>query len=197
MRLLLICLCLLGVGGCSASGSLGYLVPPTVEQGPLASVSGVTVVDKRDEKPNRVATIRGGYGNPLKVLDTTTPVATEVAAVFTRALQTRGMLASSGPYRFLVTLDTLYGDQFMGRRAEIKIEMIVLDQANRPIYSDSVSDGSYEFTFFDNGIFAGIEDLRKTVEKLLSNSIDRMLDKKRLFDALSAPAPTAIRAPVS
>jgi hypothetical protein len=164
--------------------------------GPRASVASVTVIDKRDEKPNRVATIRGGYGNPLKVLDTPAPVADQVAAVFTRALELRGMLAPAAPFRFAVTLNTLYGDQYLGRRAEIKLDLAVIDRAGQVVYSDHISDGSYDFTFFDNGIFASIEDLRKHVEKLLSNSIDRLLDKKALNDLLSSP-PSGASKPVT
>jgi len=36
-------------------------------------VSAVSTLDQRDRKPNRIATIRGGYGNPLKVLDRPSP----------------------------------------------------------------------------------------------------------------------------
>ena len=196
MRHLLTIALLLALGACSTTGGLDYVPTGKVEKGP-ASVTTVTVIDKRDEKPNRVATIRGGYGNPLKVLDTATPVAAEVSGVFTKALEARGMLAPSGPYRFQVVLNTLYGDQFMGRRAEIKIGLVVTDAAGRSVYTDSVSDGSYEFTFFDNGIFAGIEDLRQVVNKLLSTAIDRMLDKRALYVVLTAPPPLLLGAPTS
>jgi len=150
-------------------------------------VAGVIVLDRRDEKPNRVATIRGGYGNPLKVLDTTEPVATVVQAVITKALDQRQMLAAGGAYRFEVTLNTLYGDQFMGRKAELKMDLAVLDRANQTIYTDTIAADSYAFTFFDNGIFAGIEALRTVVEKLLSASVEKMLDKPALRLALAAP----------
>ena len=176
----------LSLAGCSTPGTLNYVPQQAGEIGPRV-VAGVIVLDKRDEKPNRIATIRGGYGNPLKVLDTTEPVATVVQVVVTKALEQRQMLAPGGPYRFQITLNTLYGDQFMGRKAELKMELVVLDRAGQGIYTDNVIGDSYAFTFFDNGIFAGIEDLRVVVEKLLSVNVDKMLDKPALRQALTAP----------
>ena len=185
MRALMVSLFLVSLAACSTPGTLTYVPQQAGATGPKV-VAAVIVLDKRDEKPNRVATIRGGYGNPLKVLDTTEPVATVVQTVFTRALEQRQMLAPGGPYRLQVTLNTLYGDQFMGRKAELKMDLVVLGRANQPIYTDSATDNSYAFTFFDNGIFAGIEDLRVVVEKLLSVNVDRMLDKPALRQALAA-----------
>ena len=185
-------LVLLALAACSSPGTLTYAPQTAVEPGP-AVVAAVTVQDRRDEKPNRVATIRGGFGNPLKVLDTTEPVGTLVQQAFTRALEQRRMLAPNGPFRFQVTLETLYGDQFLGRKAELKMSLSVLDRAGRAIYSDSVSESSYVGTFFDNGIFAGIEDLRASVEKLMSLGIDHMLDKAALRRALTAGRPMAAR----
>ncbi|MGI4955549.1 MAG: YajG family lipoprotein [Janthinobacterium lividum] len=186
MRALMAIFLLVGLSACSTPGTLNYTPQQVGELGPKA-VAGVIVLDRRDEKPNRVATIRGGHGNPLKVLDTTEPVATVVQAVITKALDQRQMLAAGGPYRFQVTLNTLYGDQFMGRKAELKMDLAVLDRTNQTIYADTIAAESYAFTFFDNGIFAGIEALRTVVEKLLSTSVEKMLDKPALRQALAAP----------
>lgn len=82
-------LCLLAA--CSTTGTLSYIPSGDPAPGPRNSVSTVTVADHRDEKPNRVATIRGGYGNPLKVLDTPVPVSDVVASVFNAALARRQM----------------------------------------------------------------------------------------------------------
>lgn len=188
MRHLATVLLLLAVSACSTPGSLSYRPAGAVVPGPPRSVSAVAVVDHRDEKPNRVATIRGGYGNPLKVLDTTTPVAEEVRKVFTDALQARAMLAPTGPYHFDVTLQTLYGDQFIGRKTELKMDLAVLDAANRVVYRDSVTDHDYEFTFLDNGIFSKIETLGQSVDTLLGRAVDRLLDNPALQRVLAQPA---------
>ena len=179
--------CLLAA--CSSPGTLAYMPAsaPAVSPAVRDSVSAVVVQDSRDEKPNRLATIRGGYGNPLKVLDTPAPVSDVVAAVWTGALARRQMLAPTGPFRFQVVVKTLYGDQFVGRKAELQMDLVVFDRTGRAIYNDTAKDGSYNFTFFDNGIFAGIDDLRKDVETLLSKNIDAMLDKRQLQDILARP----------
>ena len=187
--LLLALVCL--VAACSSPGSLSYTpeTPPIPALGLRDTVSAVVVYDSRDEKPNRLATIRGGYGNPIKVLDTPIPVADVVAAVWTTALNRRQMLAPTGPFRFQIVMKTLYGDQFMGRKAELLMDLAVYNRAGQVVYRDTVKDGSYNFTLFDNGIFASIDDLRKKVEILLSQGIDRMLDKRQLNDALTSPRP--------
>lgn len=184
------------VAACSSPGSLSYTpeTPPIPALGLRDTVSAVVVYDSRDEKPNRLATIRGGYGNPLKVLDTPIPVADVVAAVWTTALNRRQMLAPTGPFRFQIVMKTLYGDQFMGRKAELLMDLAVYNRAGQVVYRDTVKDGSYNFTLFDNGIFASIDDLRKKVEILLSQGIDRMLDKRQLNDALTSPRPLDIPA---
>ena len=177
------------LAACSSPGTLAYMPAsaPAVSPAVRDSVSAVVVQDSRDEKPNRLATIRGGYGNPLKVLDTPAPVSDVVAAVWTGALARRQMLAPTGPFRFQVVVKTLYGDQFVGRKAELQMDLVVFDRTGRAIYNDTAKDGSYNFTFFDNGIFAGIDDLRKDVETLLSKNIDAMLDKRQLQDILARP----------
>ncbi len=177
----------LSLASCSSPGTLGYTAPTTILPGP-AVVTTVEVIDKRDEKPNRVATVRGGYGNPLKVMDTTNPVADEVRVVFTKALAARGMLRDAGPYRFQVTLHTLYGDQFIGRKAEAMFDLVVTDAAGRVTYSDRIVEKDYEFTFFDNGIFSSIDALGKHVEALLGKAVDQALDKAALRNALAPPA---------
>ncbi len=182
----------LGLAACSTTSSLQYAPPAAaVQPGPAAAVSAVSTLDQRDEKPNRVATIRGGYGNPLKVLDTARPVGEEVAAAVTAALQARGMMGSPGtsPYRVQIVLRTLYGDQYIGRKAVIDMDLRVADRSGAIIYTDTVSDERREMTFFDNGVFAGINDLSKLVQALLNASIDRMLDREGLRAVLGGARP--------
>ena len=181
----------LGLAACSTTGTLEYAPSAAVQPGPSAAVGSVSAVDQRDEKPNRVATIRGGYGNPLKVLDIARPVSEEVAAAVGAGLRARGMMGSPGvsPYRVQVVLRTLYGDQYIGRKAVIDMELRVADRSGAIIYTDSVKDQTYEGTIFDNGIFAGIGELGRSVQTLMNRSVDRLLDKEGLRAVLSgAPA---------
>lgn len=181
-------LVLFALAACSSPGNLTYIPPTQIIAGPPV-VADVIVTDKRDEKPNRIATIRGGYGNPVKVMDTTKPVATEVQDIFVEALTQRGMLRPGGPAHFEIVLHTLYGDQYIGRKVDLMFDLIVRDGANRVIYSDRVTGKDYEFTFLDNGIFASIDTLGKAVEATLSKSVNESLDKVGLRNALSRMVP--------
>ena len=148
-------------------------------------MSAVTAVDKRDEKPNRFATVRGGYGNPAYVRDTPRPVAEEVAAVFTEALRARGMLAASGnaPYRIQLVLRLFYGNQYLSRNAYIDLDLIVTDPSGREIYKETVKDERSEFEMFS----ASIDKLQALVQALLDATADRMLDSPRLRAVLGGP----------
>ena len=104
MRALLIIGLAIAVTGCNTVASLGYTPPPSISQtGPQAIVS-VTAIDQRSEPPNRLATIMGGFGNPLKTLDTAKPVKDEVADAFTAGLRARGMLQQPGPTAVTILL---------------------------------------------------------------------------------------------
>jgi len=175
----------LAVAACSSTGSLDYTPTVAVAPGPTASVSAVTASDIRNEKPNRLATVRGGYGNPFYVRDLGRPVADEVATVFTKGLQTRGMLAASGdaPYRIQLVIRTFYGNQYLSRSAYIDMDLIVVDHAGRTVYQDAVNDKRDEFELFG----ASIESLQNLVQGLLNATVDRMLDHAKLRAALSGP----------
>lgn len=178
---------LLGLAACSSTGSLTYAPTVPVTPGPPSSVSAVTATDRRDEKPNRFATVRGGYGNPAYVRDTPRPVAEEVAAVFTGALRARGMLAASGnaPYRIQLILRLFYGNQYFSREAHIDLDLVVTDLSGREVYKDTVKDKREEFELFS----ASIDKLQALVQALLNATVDRMLDNPRLRAVLGATPP--------
>jgi len=179
-------LLLFGLAACSSTGSLDYTPTGTVAPGPAASVSAVVATDQRDEKPNRLATVRGGYGNPVYVLDTPQPVADQVAAAFTKALQARGMMgSSSASYRIGLALRTFYGNKYVSRTAYIDLDLIVADRTGRTIYKDAIKDERSEFLLFD----ADIVGLQKLVQALLNATIDRMLDKPGLRAVLEGRPP--------
>ena len=123
MRLALMMLACLALQACQSTGDIVYAPTVALVPGPPASIAAVTTKDIRDEKPNRLATVRGIYGNPAKVFDTTRPVADEVSEVFTAALRARGMLATTAGYRISLLLRTYYGDTYVARRAFIDIDL--------------------------------------------------------------------------
>ena len=185
MRHALVVLAALVVVACSTTGTIAYTPEANPAPGPQGAVSSVTVIDHRDEKPNRLATVLGGFGNPAGVLDTPVPVADVVKAVFTDALQRRQMLSPAGLYQFRVILETLYGQQYMTRKAEVRMSLAVYDRTNQVVYSDAVADRSdAEFRLSLDGTSTRVENLRKDVEALLTRDVDRMLAKPGLTAAL-------------
>src|SRR5690348_7073158 len=89
------------VAACDTTSTLHYTPPANVARAGSPAIAGVTAIDHRKEAPNRLATIMGGFGNPLKTLDMANPVKDIVAAEFVDGLRARGLLAADGraPYR--------------------------------------------------------------------------------------------------
>ncbi len=175
MRYLIVGTMLL-LAACGSQGGLDYVSSVNVVPGP-AVITAVTGTDRRDEKPNRLATVRGGFGNPIYVLDTKTPVIDEVVSVVTKGLQARGMLAAAAPYRIDILLRHFDVNQYITANAGIEIELRVLDRSGATIYQDAVKDertGKFEFL---GGAFTDIKVLNKLGQDLLNSVVDRMLDK--------------------
>ena len=171
------------LSACGSSGDIAYVATVPIVAAASPAISTVTVQDIRDEKPTRMATVRGGYGNPLYVFDTSKPVSDEVAAIFTKALQARGLLGPATPYRMQVTLRTFYGDKYMLRRSFVDMDLTLLDAAGRAVYKDSAKyDVSGEFRLFDGDLDA----LVLQTQTLLDGTIDRMLDKPEFRAFLQA-----------
>jgi hypothetical protein len=181
------------LGACvSTDATLRYSAPgpdKPAATGPagVPAVGAVTATDRRKEEPRRLGTILGGYGNPLKILNTVRPVKDEVAAVFAEGLRARGLLAEANP-RFRVDLlirryDT---DQYMGMGSRIDLDLTLVDlQSNQPVYRDTVKDERSEVRFFSSGIFGSLEDMQAQVQGLLNATVDRMLDNPGFRAALA------------
>ena len=119
----------------------------------------------------------GGYGNPLKTLDTPKPVKDEVADAFTQGLQARGMLASSpAPFRIFMTLRKFDADMIVGRTARIDLTMQIADQVGRIVFQRDVADSVSDMKFFETGVFAEIGDLKVLAQTVLSRTVDKLLD---------------------
>ena len=178
-------LVLVALSGCAETGTIEYTPPPMAAVTRPMTIAAVSTTDARDEKPNRVATIRGGYGNPLYVLDTPVPVAELVGTAFTKALQARGITVSAGaPRRMQVVLRTFYADQFFGnRKAEIDIDLLVQDAGGQTVYKDTLKDRTTQMNLFNSDL----ELLRIDVQALLKKSIDTMLDRPAFRTAIASP----------
>jgi hypothetical protein len=177
-----------GLCACNTVSSLQYSPPGSIQAAAAPSVGAVAAIDQRKEAPQRLATVLGGFGNPLKTLDTAKPVKDEVADAFVQGLRARGLLASSGqaPFRLALVVRKFDADMMVGRTARIDLTMSVVNQAGATIYEDGATDSESETKFFETGVFADIQDLKKLCEIVLTRTVDRMLDKPAFRAALVA-----------
>ncbi len=174
--------------GCSNTvSSLQYTPPGAVQSAAVATVGIVSATDQRKEDPNRLATIMGGFGNPLKTLDTAKPVKDEVADAFALGLRTRGLASSEAqaPFRLALLVRKFDADMIVGRTARIDLTMSVVNQAGATVYEDSVVDKESDMKFFETGILADIGDLKKLCEIVLSRTVDRLLDNPNFRAAVT------------
>jgi hypothetical protein len=167
---------------------LAYVPLVSVQPSASPTIASVTATDQRKEEPMRLATIMGGFGNPLKTLDTAKPVKDEVADAFAAGLKVRGLLAPSGqaPYRIQLVVRKFDADMLVGRTARIDMGLAVLDASGRTVYQDSATDSESETKFFQTGVFADIADLQKMCELVLSRTVDHMLDKPEFRTAIQS-----------
>lgn len=179
------------VGGCSNTVSgLAYAPVPSVAAGTRPAVGAVVATDRRKEEPHLLATIMGGFGNPLKQLRTPKPVKDEVADAVTEGLRARGLLAAGGaaPFRVELVVRTFDADMIIGRTARIDLGLAVIDGAGRTVYEDAVTDSQSETKFFQTGILADINELKALCEIVLARAVDGLLDKPGFRAAVAGGA---------
>src|SRR5262249_18624345 len=148
-----------------------------------------TAIDQRKEEAHRLATIMGGFGNPLKTLDLSRPVKDEVADAFADGLRARGLLAGNGPFRIELTIRKYDADMLMGSTGRIDLDLAVIDQASqRVVYKDSGKNERSDFHFFATGVFASMDELQALAQQALDVTVDQMLDKPAFRDAIAPRA---------
>jgi hypothetical protein len=171
-------------GACTQQVGLAYIATgaPTAAQG-SATIGQVTVIDQRGEAdPTWIGAIRGGYGNPLKVLHLSQPLKDVVAEAFRDALKVRGMLSAGGlaPFDIHVTVVKFESTQMARREAEATIAMEVLKHTmSKQAYRDTASVDlvSGSILALDTGILASTVDLQALAQKALIQAIEQLLDK--------------------
>jgi len=162
---------------------------------PSARVDVGDFTDNRHEPARWVGAIRGGYGNPLKTVETDKPVSDVVKDAFRQALAARGLFAENG--RFIVSgwIDKLEGDQYARREATVQLHVSVTDRIahrevlNRPASGNQVA-GS--LVTLKAGVFGSVDELRLLIERVLSETVDGFVDSSAFRESLreGAAAPT-------
>ncbi len=180
---------------CAQQATLSYVptASPPVRSA-IGAVSQVTAIDQRGEAdPTWIGAVRGGYGNPLKVLHTKQPLSDVVSEAVRRALASRGMLAPEtrvGP-ALKVTIVAFESSQYVRREATADFVIELVDRSTgRAIYRDEarVNPVSGSIIAFDVGIFASADDLRAVAQQALSQAIDQLLNKPEFAAALRTAA---------
>ena len=174
------------LSACSNTTSdMRYTAPANVTRAAVPAVSGVTAIDQRKEEAHRLATIMGGFGNPLKTLDLAKPVKDEVADAFTEGLRVRGLLAGRAPFRIELLIRKYDADMMMGSTGRIDLDLSVIDTTSQQvIYKDSAANERSDFHFFATGVFASMDELQKLAQEALDATVDQMLDKSAFRAAI-------------
>jgi uncharacterized lipoprotein YajG len=183
-------LCCIALGACgTTSVGLKYAPPAAVSKAASSNPVQVgTFTDSRGEPANWLGAIRGGFGNPLKTLESDKPVSEIVSAAFADALRARGVAVDQGASaaRVTGTIKRLDCIQIARREGNVELEVRVLAAGGvvrfTKTYSATRVDGS--ILTMSAGVFGSVEDLRVTLEATLREVVDKALDDTELRAAL-------------
>lgn len=144
-----------------------------------AKVEIVAVSDNRKHGANWLGAIRGGYGNPLKTLETDGPVKDTVKLAFVQGLKARGLTGDVSTYAMTLDVEQFDCNQFIRREAHARINVALVNKASgqKAYQRQAVTDlvqGS--LITLDMGIFADVEDLRKVANAALQDAVDQVLN---------------------
>jgi hypothetical protein len=186
---------ILGLAACS-DNTVPLTYAPTIAVIPTGppNVAGVSVVDQRGEDdPTWLGAIRGGFGNPMKVLHTPGPLSDTVAQAFRDALKSRGLLAAlgQGDVDLDVTIVKFESDQYVRREAQIRLTISLTRRSTgRQIYRDDVATDLEKGSAvsFETGAFGSVEKLRLVNQAALSQTIDEAVSRPGFLDAVRGGA---------
>jgi len=191
-RCFLFALAACSFAGCSTTAvPVRYEAPASVAKAAArgASVTVGAFQDGRQEPDKKwIGAIRGGFGNPLKVLHSDVEVADMVRTSFVDGLAARGVQAGSGTAANTLTgrIVRLDCDQYVRREATVQIELSVQDTTGRTkftrAYAATKVDGS--MMTLSAGVFGSVEELRAVLERTLRETVDKALDDSAMRAAL-------------
>ena len=167
-----------------AAGAGGTPTAPTAS--PMVSVGSFS--DRRGTDPHWLGAIRGGFGNPLKTIELENTASDVMAAAFSQALASRGLLATgpTGRYTLSGVIQKFDCSQYVRREAHADIVVTITEAATGKVVLDQTFQETVvtgEGLTLDAGIFASTDDLKAVAAQALQKVID---------DVLSAPSFTGI-----
>jgi hypothetical protein len=177
--------------------ALTYAAPAGVQQGEPSITMG-EVTDARGHAMYWLAAIRGGYGNPLKVLMTEQHVSVVVRQALSDALAARNLQAENGRHRLVVRLVRFDGNQLFPKEAHIVLAVRLEDAATNAVLYEGEARADGAGAGIGGGIFTPIEPLRALINDVMNQGIDRALDDPAFRAALAGASeaqPVAAEAP--
>lgn len=177
------------VAGCvTDTVSLAY--KPAGQAARVSSGTAVSVgsfVDQRGETSTWIGAVRGGFGNPLKKLETDKPVSTLVQTAFTEGLRARGLLGTgAGAYQISGVIKKLDCSQYERREAHAIIDVSVFDPSGKQLFTQTYTADELEGSVvaLNVGVFGSVDRLRAVAEKALTEVVDKALDDTALRNAM-------------
>lgn len=166
-----------------------YVAPAEPQMGEPTIAFG-EVVNAREQGEHWLGAIRGGYGNPLKVLVTEQPVHEVVAQAMRDGLEARGMAAENGAHRLNLRVIRFDCNQFIPKDAHVIFVLTLVDaQTGAALFEQTYQEHKVGGGI-GGGIFTPVEPLRALANETLQLAIDRALDDPA-FRAAVASAPAA------
>jgi len=183
-------MCCIALAACGTTKvGLTYAPPATVSKAASSNPVQVgTFTDSRGEPATWLGAIRGGFGNPLKTLESDKPVSEIVGVAFADALRARGVAVDPGASatRITGTIKRLDCIQIARREGNVELEVRVVAAGGvvrfAKTYSATRVDGS--LLTMSAGVFGSVDDLRVTLEATLREVVDKALDDTELRAAL-------------
>ncbi len=130
-----------------------------------------TVTDSRKNGPNWLGAIRGGFGNPMKVLETKQPVVEVVKTALADGLTSVHALTGSNPqYTFTAEMVRFDCNQLARREAHIVLNVSLTNTSSQQVvYTKTLKADKVTGSMitFDAGIFASVDDLRQVANDVL------------------------------
>ena len=190
---ILLVACLLMLAGCSTDRvSLGY--QPTLGTYTRQNQAAVQIgqfTDARHVDAHWLGAIRGGFGQPLKILETDEPASEVVRKAFAQGLAVRGMLRNTPDARYTLTatVDKFDCSQLIRREAHAWVTLTLIETASGRIlmtqsFQRDIAQGNPNP--LDVGAFASIDDLRVVAVEALRQVIDVSLESPQVRQALAA-----------
>jgi uncharacterized lipoprotein YajG len=187
---------MLALGACGTTQVPMTYSPTVAIERSAAARGAVAVSDRVDnqrgrgrEDPNWIGAIRGGYGNPVKVLNSPEPLDRVVGRAFTDALAARGLgtaAAAQPRYVLTITIHELYANQLARREAMADFTAILRDASGREVWRDREMVHNVDGNLFTTGtgVLASTDELSQITIRTMNQAIDRLLDKPGFRAAL-------------